>query len=57
LPLIVFCDTKDSDSFREEYREELGAHARNGVQFLVLMVGVPDWVLVPVPVRFDQARP
>jgi hypothetical protein len=55
--VIVFCDLWDSDSFREEYFEELGAHARNGVQFLFLMVGVPDRVLVPVPVRFDHAPP
>jgi hypothetical protein len=52
--VIVLCDSWDSASFEHEHREELGAHARNGVQFLFVMVGVPDRVLVPVPVEFDQ---
>ncbi len=51
--VVVFCDTWDSASFQEEHREELGAHARNGVRFLFMLVGVPDRVLVPVPVEFD----
>jgi len=55
--VIVFCDTWDSASFQEEHREELGAHARNGVRFLFMLVGVPDRVLVPVPVEFEQAQP
>ncbi len=54
--VIVFCDTWDSASFQEEHREELGAHARNGVRFVFMLVGVPDRVLVPVPVEFDQAQ-
>ena len=54
--VVVFCDTWDSASFQEEHREELGAHARNGVRFLFLLVGVPDRVLVPVPVAFDQTQ-
>ena len=37
------------------HREELRAHARNGVRFLFVLVGVPDRVLVPVPVEFDEA--
>ncbi len=54
--VVVFCDTWDSASFQEEHREELGAHARNGVRFLFMLVGVPDRVLVPVPVEFDQGQ-
>jgi hypothetical protein len=46
----------DSASFQEEHRDELGAHARNGVQFQFVMVGVPDRVLVRVPVDFDHAQ-
>jgi hypothetical protein len=53
--VIVFCDCWDSASFQEEHREELSAHDRNGVRFLFFMVGVPDRVLVPVPVSFNNA--
>ena len=53
--VIVFCDCWDSASFQEEHREELNAHDQNGVRFLFVMVGVPDRVLVPVPVEFDRA--
>jgi hypothetical protein len=52
--VIVFCDSWDSASFQEQHRDELGAHARNGVHFLFGLVGVPDRVLAPVPVEFDQ---
>ncbi len=52
--VIVFCDCWDSASFQEEHREELRAHSQNGVRFLFMMVGVPDRVLVPVPVEFDE---
>jgi hypothetical protein len=48
--VIVFCDCWDSASFREEHHEELSAHDRNGVRFGFFMVGVPDRVIVPVPV-------
>jgi hypothetical protein len=54
--VIVFCDCWDSASFQEEHGEELAAHARNGVQFQFLMVGVPDRVLVPVPVEFAHTQ-
>ena len=50
--VIVFCDCWDSASFQEEHREELSAHNRNGVRFVFVMVGVPDRVLVPIPVEF-----
>jgi hypothetical protein len=53
--VIVFCDCWDSAAFREDHHEELAAHARNGVQFLFVLVGGPGRVLVPVPVAFDQA--
>jgi hypothetical protein len=53
--VIVFCDSWDSASFEEEHREELRAHHQNGVRFLFVMVGVPDRVVVPVPVEFDRA--
>jgi hypothetical protein len=53
--VVVFCDSWDSGSFEEHHREELGAHARNGVGFVFALVGVPDRVLVPVPVAFDPA--
>ncbi len=48
--VIVFCDCWDSTSFQEEHREELIAHDGNGVRFLFVLVGVPDTILVPVPV-------
>jgi hypothetical protein len=48
--VIVFCDCWDSASFQEEHREELSAHDGNGVRFLFVLVGVPDHVVVPVPV-------
>ncbi len=53
--VVVFCDSWDSASFQEEYRDELRAHDQNGVRFLFMMVGVPDRVLVPIPVEFDRA--
>jgi hypothetical protein len=54
--VIVVCDCWDSASFQEEHHEELRAHAQKGVRFLFIMVGVPDRVLVPVPVEFDMAK-
>jgi hypothetical protein len=48
--VIVFCDCWDSASFQEEHREELSAHDRNGVRFLFFMVGVPERLIMPVPV-------
>jgi hypothetical protein len=48
--VIVFCDSWDSASFQEEHRDELSAHDANGVRFLFMLVGVPDNVLVPLPV-------
>ena len=53
--VVVFYDCWDSASFVEEHREELRAHDQNGVRFLFVMVGVPNRVLVPVPVEFDPA--
>jgi hypothetical protein len=53
--VIVFCTSWDSSSFEEEHREELQAHDTNGVRFLFVLVGVPDRVLVPVPIEFDRA--
>ena len=53
--VIVFCGCWDSTSFEEEHREELGAHAKNGIHFLFVLVGNPDRVFVPVPVEFDQS--
>jgi hypothetical protein len=50
--VIVFCDCWDSASFEDEQREELRAHAQNGVHFLFVLVGVPDKTLVPIPVEF-----
>jgi hypothetical protein len=53
--VVVLCDTWQSATFNDEQREELGAHFRNGVKFLFLLVGVPDRGLVPVPVSFDES--
>jgi hypothetical protein len=53
--VIIFCDCWDSASFQEEHREELSAHDRNGVRFLFVLVGVPDNILVPVPVGLDAS--
>jgi hypothetical protein len=53
--VVVFCDCWDSASFEEEHREELRGHDQNGIRFLFVMVGVPNRVLVPVPVEFDPA--
>jgi hypothetical protein len=50
--VVVFCDCWDSTSFEEEQREELRAHDQNGVNFLFVLVGVPDKSLVPIPVEF-----
>ncbi len=52
--VVVFCDGWDSPSFEEEHREELEAHARRGVRFSFVMVGVPDRVTGPVPVDLRQ---
>jgi hypothetical protein len=52
--VVVLCVGWDSPAFEEEHREELEAHARQGVQFRFLMVGVPDRLLAPVPVGFDR---
>jgi hypothetical protein len=46
--VVVFSDCWNSASFQEEHREELSAHERNGVRFLLFRVGVPDRVIVPV---------
>ena len=40
-----------------KHREELEAHARQGVRFAFVMVGVPNRVLGPVPVDLDHAPP
>jgi len=53
--VIVFCDCWDSASFQEEHREELRAHDKNGVRFMFVLVGVPDQILVPVPVEFERS--
>jgi hypothetical protein len=53
--VVVLCDAWDSASFEEEHREELEAHARQGVRFSLIMVGVPDRLCVPIPVGFDRA--
>jgi hypothetical protein len=50
--VIVLCDCWDSASFRDEHQEELSARFQNGVRFGYFMVGVPDRVIVPVPVGF-----
>ena len=53
--VVVFCDAWDTPAFEEEHREELEAHARQGVRFSFLMVGVPNRVLGAVPVDLDHA--
>jgi hypothetical protein len=50
--VVVFCDCWDSASFQEEHHEELSAHNQNGIRFIFVIVGVPDRVLVPVPMEF-----
>ena len=50
--VVVFCDCWDSTSFEEEHREELSAFDRHGSRFLFWLVGVPDTVLVRVPIEF-----
>jgi hypothetical protein len=52
--VVVFCDAWDTPGFEEEHREELEAHARQGVHFHFVMVGVPDRLFVPIPVGFDR---
>ncbi len=51
--VIVFCDCWDSASFQEEHRDELSAYDKNGVRFVFMLVGVPDRIVVPVPVGLD----
>lgn len=53
--VVICCDSWDSTSFRESFAEELAAHQRRGVFFLLLLVGVPDHALVPIPVSFNFA--
>ena len=53
--VVIYSDCWDSASFEEEHREELRAFDKNGVRFVFLLVGVPDRVLIPVPVGLDQA--
>jgi hypothetical protein len=52
--VVVFCDAWDTPAFEEEHREELEAHARQGVRLHFVMVGVPDRLFVPIPVGFDR---
>jgi len=54
--VIALCDCWDSSSFQEEHRDELAAHARKGVRFLFLLVGVPDRVLGQIPVELQPQR-
>jgi hypothetical protein len=53
--VVVFCNAWDTLAFEEEHREELEAHARLGVQFSFMMVGVPDRVIGTVPVELDHS--
>ena len=53
--VVVFCDGWDSPAFDEEHREELEAHARQGVRFRFMLVGVPDRVLGALPVDLDRS--
>jgi hypothetical protein len=53
--VVVFGDSWDSASFEEEHRDELRAHDASGVRFVFVLVGVPDRVLVTVPIEFDRA--
>jgi hypothetical protein len=53
--VVVFCDAWDSPSFEEEHREELEAHARQGVRFSFVMVGVPDRIVGAVPIDLDRS--
>ena len=50
--MVIFDDCWDSAAFEEEQREALRAHAQNGMQFLFVLVGVPDKSLAPIPVEF-----
>ncbi len=52
--VLVLCDAWDTPGFEEEHREELEAHARQGVRFHFVMAGVPDRLFVPIPVGFDR---
>jgi hypothetical protein len=52
--VVIFCDAWDSPSFEEEHREELEAHARQGVRFSFVMVGVPDRIVGAVPIVLDR---
>ncbi len=51
---VVFSDSWDSASFKEQHREELRALDKNGVRFVFFLVGVPDRNLIPVPVGLDH---
>jgi hypothetical protein len=54
--VLVFCDAWDTPAFEEEHRDELEAHARRGVGFSFVMVGVPNRLFIRIPVGFDQPR-
>jgi hypothetical protein len=51
---VVVCDAWDTPAFEEEHREELEAHARQGVRFRFVMMGVPDRVIGAVPVDLSH---
>src|SRR5262245_54384076 len=53
--VVVFCDAWDSPSFEGEHREELEAHAQQGVRFSFVMVGVPDRIVGAVPIDLDRS--
>jgi hypothetical protein len=53
--VVVFCDAWDTPAFEEEHREELEAHARQGVRFRFVMVGVPDRVISFLPIDLARA--
>ncbi len=53
--VVILCNCWNSDAFDEEFREELGAFEEKGVRFAFVLVGVPDRVFVPIPVKFDRS--
>jgi hypothetical protein len=53
--VVVVCNAWDTPAFEEEHREELEAHARQGVQFQFVMVGVPDRVIGAIPVELNHS--
>lgn len=54
--VVVLCDAWDTPAFEEEHREELEAHARRGVGFSFVLVGVPSRMFATIPIEPGRSQ-